>query len=86
MSWVVVVGAGWLLIAVTGAVVIGRSIRLAEHREIAAPSARPSVHASRPRAYAGCPRGRRRASTSRAVSACVSRAHRSPSSWENETT
>ncbi|MGY1635520.1 hypothetical protein ACI78V_02560 [Geodermatophilus sp. SYSU D00742] len=33
MHWVVIVGVGWLLLAVTGAVVVGRSIRIAEHHE-----------------------------------------------------
>ncbi len=32
MTWVLVIGAGWLLLAVLTAVVIGRSVRLADAR------------------------------------------------------
>jgi hypothetical protein len=87
MHWVVVVGVGWLLLAVMGAVVIGCSIRLAERREVpAAVVPRPLRSPRSPRTHANSPRGRSRASTSRAVSACLSPVDRSPSSWENETT
>jgi hypothetical protein len=86
MSWVVIVGAGWLLFAVTGAVVIGRSIRLAERREIAVAAARPLRAARASGGYVGCPRGSRRASTSRAVSTCLTPIDRAPASWETETT
>jgi hypothetical protein len=32
MSWVLVIGAGWLLLSVLTAVVIGRSVRMADQR------------------------------------------------------
>lgn len=35
MTWVLVIGAGWLLLAVLVAVVVGRSVRLADARAAA---------------------------------------------------
>jgi hypothetical protein len=89
MHWVVVVGVGWLLLAVVGAVVIGCSIRLAERREVpaaAGPAPRPLRSPRSARTRACSPHGRGRSSASRAVSACLSPVDRSPSSWETETT
>jgi hypothetical protein len=39
MSWVLVIGAGWLLLSVLTAVVIGRSVRMADVRAQAAADA-----------------------------------------------
>ena len=39
MTWVLVIGVGWLLLAVLAAVVIGRSVRLADVKAAAEPSA-----------------------------------------------
>ncbi|MBB3086920.1 hypothetical protein [Geodermatophilus sabuli] len=44
MSWVWGLGAAWLLVAVTGAVGIGRSIRLAERREVRSAPSRTVLH------------------------------------------
>ncbi|MGY1631517.1 hypothetical protein ACI784_07400 [Geodermatophilus sp. SYSU D01186] len=81
MHWMVVIGIGWLLLAVAGAVVIGRSIHAAEHHEVPA-----AVVLRPPRASRRSAKVSRRPSASRAVSGCLSPVDRSPSPWENETT
>jgi hypothetical protein len=86
MSWVVVVviGTGWLFLAVPGALVIGRSIHLAEQRQSEAGLVLPPGTPGGPSAHGRPAHGRRPGAPSRAVSACLTPTDRKPTSWENE--
>ncbi|MGY1594305.1 hypothetical protein ACI79D_20200 [Geodermatophilus sp. SYSU D00708] len=80
--WVVL--GGWLVLGVLGALVIGRSIRLADRQEL---DLAPSVHTGQPvrtpRSADPCPLRRRRArGAPPAVSRCVGATHRTPSNRE----
>ncbi|MGY1642832.1 hypothetical protein ACI782_17135 [Geodermatophilus sp. SYSU D00703] len=77
-----VVGGGWVLLGALGALVIGRSIRLADRQEIdvvpAGPAVRPVPATADP-----CPLKRRRTrGTPPAVSRCVVATHRAASPKE----